>query len=187
MRAKIATVVGVVLLSAIALTAWLALPDRVTGDTPNQAPGQPAALASPTGTTSPAGGASVGPTVASPTSVPSGHPIPSADVTAEPEPSGVPEATPFPTPGPTITPGSTRVIGTIVRADGSPAQGVCVVLEKGVCPIATDAQGVWFTDIPAGPIAWNFIYKVNGQVAGRQSVSSTPGGELRLPRFTLTG
>lgn len=106
---------------------------------------------------------------------------------AVPTPTVPPGTTPFPTPGPTITPGSTRVIGTLRRADGSPAQGICVVLEKGLCPIATDDQGVWFTDIPAGAINWNFIYKIDGQEAGRQFVLGTEGGELRLPIYTLTG
>ena len=104
-----------------------------------------------------------------------------------PDVTPLPGTTPFPTPGPTITPGSTRVIGTIVHPDGSPAQGVCVVLEKGICPIATDEHGVWFTDIPAGPISWNFIYKIAGQDAGRQFVASTSGGELHLPVFVLEG
>jgi hypothetical protein len=98
-----------------------------------------------------------------------------------------PGTTPFPTPGATITPGSTRVIGTILRADGTPAQGICVVLEVGICPIATDEHGVWFTDIPAGSFTWNFVYKVNDQEAGRQVITGSTGGELRLPPFTLTG
>ena len=106
---------------------------------------------------------------------------------ATPDVTPLPGTTPFPTPGPTITPGSTRVIGTIVHPDGSPAQGICVVLEKGICPIATDENGVWFTDIPAGPISWNFIYRIDGQDAGRQSVAGTSGGELRLPVFVLEG
>jgi hypothetical protein len=117
---------------------------------------------------------------ASATEVPSPIP-PASDAVAEPG------TTPFPTPGSTITPGSTRVIGTIVHPDGSPAQGVCVVLEKGICPIATDEQGVWFTDIPAGPISWNFIYKIDGQDAGRQFITGSSGGELRLPVFVLDG
>ena len=62
-----------------------------------------------------------------------------------------------------------------------------MVLEKGICPIATDAQGVWFTDIPAGPINWNFIYKVDGRAVGLQSIAGSGGGELRLPRFRLPG
>jgi len=45
----------------------------------------------------------------------------------------------------------------------------------------------WFTDIPAGPIGWNFIYKVDGQEAGRQIVAGTGGGELHLPVFVLQG
>ncbi|HAF10997.1 MAG TPA: hypothetical protein DCK98_13085 [Chloroflexi bacterium] len=118
-------------------------------------------------------------------------PLPSDDVSAPPEPTAeatpLPGTTPFPTPGPTITPGSTRVVGTLVNPDGSPAQGICVVLEKGICPIATDDQGVWFTDIPAGPINWNFIYKVAGQEVGRQSLSGSGGGQLRLPPFRLPG
>ena len=123
----------------------------------------------------------------------SAPPSPSATATAsaaafgEPDATPLPGTTPFPTPGPTITPGSTRVIGTILHPDGSPAAGVCVVLETGICPIATDAHGVWFTDIPAGPITWNFIYKVGGQEAGRQMVQGSGGGELRLPAFTLPG
>lgn len=119
---------------------------------------------------------------------PSPVPLASEDVTvpdATPDVTPLPGTTPFPTPGPTITPGSTRVIGTIVHPDGAPAQGVCVVLEKGICPIATDEHGVWFTDIPAGPIGWNFIYKIDGQEAGRQIVAGTSGGELRLPAFVL--
>ena len=62
-----------------------------------------------------------------------------------------------------------------------------MVLQQGLCPIATDEQGVWFTDIPAGPINWNFIYKVgvDGQEIGRQFVLGTDGGELRLGLFTL--
>jgi len=79
------------------------------------------------------------------------------------------------------------VIGTLVHPDGTAAEGVCVVLEKGICPIATDDQGTWFTDIPAGPIHWNFIYRVNDQEVGRQFVLRTDGGELRLPRYTITG
>ncbi|HTJ59776.1 MAG TPA: hypothetical protein VL333_01145 [Candidatus Saccharimonadales bacterium] len=121
---------------------------------------------------------------------PSPVPLASEDVAvpdATPDVTPLPGTTPFPTPGPTITPGSTRVIGTIVHPDGSPAQGICVVLEKGICPIATDAQGIWFTDIPAGPIGWNFIYKIDGQEAGRQIVAGTNGGELRLPVFVLEG
>ena len=106
---------------------------------------------------------------------------------ATPEATPLPGTTPFPTPGPTITPGSTRVIGTIVHTDGTPAQGVCVVLEKGICPIATDDQGLWFTDIPAGPINWNFIYRIDGQEAGRQFLLGSSGGELRLPRYRLSG
>lgn len=61
------------------------------------------------------------------------------------------------------------------------------MLEKGICPIATDDQGTWFTDIPAGPLNWNFIYKIDGQEAGRQFLIGSGGGELRLPRYTLTG
>ena len=118
------------------------------------------------------------------TPFPSASPI---DPEATPGPTVPPGTTPFPTPGPTITPGSTRVIGMIVRPDGSPAAQVCVVLEKGICPIATDEQGMWFTDIPAGPLSWNFIYKVNGQEAGRQSIIGSNGGELRLAVYTLTG
>jgi hypothetical protein len=128
---------------------------------------------------------------ASPTEAPpSPVPLASDDVAvpdATPDVTPLPGTTPFPTPGPTITPGSTRVIGTIVHPDGSPAVGICVVLEKGICPIATDEGGVWFTDIPAGPITWNFIYKIDGQDAGRQFVAGTSGGELRLPVFVLEG
>ena len=126
-----------------------------------------------------------------PSDAPPPSPLPSGaalgEPAATPEATPLPGTTPFPTPGPTITPGSTRVIGTILHADGSPAAGVCVILEKGICPIATDANGVWFTDIPAGPINWNFIYKVDGQEAGRQFLLGSDGGELRLPAFTLTG
>ncbi len=39
---------------------------------------------------------------------------------------------------------------------------------------------------PAGPINWNFIYKVGGQEVGRQFVLGTEGGELRLGLYTLT-
>lgn len=124
-----------------------------------------------------------------PADAPLPTPLPSDAVSAPTEPPAeatpLPGTTPFPTPGPTITPGSTRVIGTLVHPDGSPADGICVVIEKGICPIATDAQGVWFTDIPAGPINWNFIYKIDGQEAGRQFLLGSAGGELRLPRFTL--
>jgi len=121
-----------------------------------------------------------------PTPTPTPSPSPTPEASVEPTPTPPPGTTPFPTPGPTITPGSTRVIGTLRHADGSPAQGVCVVLEKGLCPIGTDAQGVWLTDIPAGPINWNFIYKVGGQEVGRQFVLGTEGGELRLGLYTLT-
>lgn len=128
-------------------------------------------------------------TAESDTTAPS--PLPPGDATAPPEPTAgatpLPGSTPFPTPGPTITPGSARVIGTVVHTDGSPAQGICVVLEKGICPIATDAQGVWFTDIPAGPINWNFIYKIDGQEVGRQPLFGSSPGELRLAPFTLPG
>ena len=79
------------------------------------------------------------------------------------------------------------MIGKLLHADGSPAAGVCVILEKGICPIATDEGGIWFTDIPAGPLNWNFIYKIDGQEAGRQFLIGSSGGELRLPVFTLTG
>ncbi len=119
-----------------------------------------------------------------PTPLPSTEVIPEATETPGPPPPGT---TPFPTPGATITPGTTRVIGTVRRPDGSPAQGICVVLEKGICPIATDDQGIWFTDIPTGPTNWNFIYKVQGEEAGRQFLLGSPGGELRLPTFTLPG
>lgn len=129
-----------------------------------------------------------------PFSAPSDGPLPiplpstsPVEPEATPGPTVPPGTTPFPTPGPTITPGSTRVIGTLVRPDGSPAAQVCVVLEKGICPIATDDQGMWFTDIPAGPLNWNFIYKVNGQEAGRQFLMGSSGGELRLGVYTLTG
>lgn len=124
-------------------------------------------------------------------------PTQSPTPTESPSPTGSPAdstpvppgTTPFPTPGATITPGSTRVIGTIRHADGSPAAGICVVIEKGLCPIGTDAQGVWFTDIPSGPINWNFIYKltVDGAEVGRQFVLGTTGGELRLPVYVLAG
>ena len=119
--------------------------------------------------------------VPQPSPSPTGSP---ADTTPIP-----PGTTPFPTPGATITPGSTRVIGTVRHADGSPAAGICVVIEKGLCPIGTDDQGVWFTDIPSGPINWNFIYKltVDGAEVGRQFVLGTTGGELRLPAFVLGG
>lgn len=125
-----------------------------------------------------------------PTGAPAPSPLPSSAVVeaeATPGPTVPPGTTPFPTPGPTITPGSTRVIGTLVHPDGSPAVGVCVILEKGICPIATDDQGVWFTDIPAGPLNWNFIYKINGDEVGRQFIIGSTGGELRLGRYTLTG
>ncbi|HEY8806923.1 MAG TPA: hypothetical protein VIN70_04995 [Candidatus Limnocylindria bacterium] len=123
----------------------------------------------------------------SPSATPSESPTPSPTPT-DAAPTVAPGTTPFPTPGPTITPGSTRVIGTIRHADGSPAAGICVVIEKGLCPIGTDDQGVWFTDIPSGPLNWNFIYKlkVDGAEAGRQLVLGTTGGELRLPVYTLT-
>jgi len=127
------------------------------------------------------------PEVVRPTPTPSPTASPTPEVTAEGTPGPPPGTTPFPTPGATITPGSTRVIGTLRHADGSPAKGICVVLQQGLCPIATDEQGVWFTDIPAGPINWNFIYKVgvDGQEIGRQFVLGTDGGELRLGLFTL--
>lgn len=146
----------------------------------------PHTTASPTATTAPS------PTpFSAPSNAPTPMPIASSAVTPEPQPTAeatpLPGTTPFPTPGPTITPGSTRVIGQVRLANGAPAQGVCVVLEKGNCPIATDDQGRWFTDIPAGPIRWNFIYKVGGQEAGRQFVLETAGGELRLPIYILTG
>ena len=116
------------------------------------------------------------------------EPTASASPTSpQPEPTLLPGTTPFPTPGPTITPGSTRVIGTLVHPDGTAAQNVCVILEKGICPIATDDHGVWFTDIPAGPLNWNFIYKINGEEAGRQFIIGSSGGELRLAVYTLTG
>lgn len=103
-------------------------------------------------------------TAPSDASAPSPLPPEAASVPAEPTPGATapPGTAPFPTPGPTITPGSTRVSGTVVQADGSLAQGICVVLEKGIGPIATDAQGVWFTDIPAGPINWNFSDTIDG-------------------------
>ena len=155
----------------------------------NQLPASPAPSSSAIGSTA---AASASPT---PFSAPSDAALPmplesaavGAPPEATPEATPLPGTTPFPTPGPTITPGSTRVIGTIVHADGTPAQGVCVVLEKGICPIATDDQGVWFTDIPAGPINWNFIYRIDGQEAGRQFLLGSSGGELRLPRFRLSG
>lgn len=124
------------------------------------------------------------PTPASPSPTATASPTGTPDPDATPVPPGT---TPFPTPGATITPGSTRVIGTIVRADGSPAAGVCVVLEFGICPIATDERGMWFTDIPAGSMSWNFVYKVKDQEVGRQVVTGSSGGELRLPVYTLTG
>ena len=77
------------------------------------------------------------------------------------------------------------MIGKLLHPDGTAAQNVCVILEKGICPIATDERGIWFTDIPAGPIRWNFIYLVHDQEVGRQFVLRTDGGELRLPIFTL--
>lgn len=124
-----------------------------------------------------------------PSNAPPPSPLPSAASLGQPDPTPeatpLPGTTPFPTPGPTITPGSARVIGTILHADGSPAAGVCVILEKGICPIATDGNGVWFTDIPAGPITWNFIYRVGGQDAGRQFILGSSAGELRLPVFKL--
>lgn len=157
--------------------AWLLAACSVS-EAPPQAAASPTETASPTPFTAPS-------------NAPSPLPIASSAVTPEPQPvaeaTPLPGTTPFPTPGPTLTPGSTRVIGQVRLADGSPAQGVCVVLEKGICPIATDDQGMWFTDIPAGPIHWNFIYKVGGQEAGRQFVLETAGGELRLPTYTLTG
>lgn len=131
--------------------------------------------------------AAVPPPTPSPSPTPTESPSPTSPPSdATPVPPGT---TPFPTPGATITPGSTRVIGTIRHADGSPAAGICVVIEKGLCPIGTDDQGVWFTDIPSGPINWNFIYKltVDGPEVGRQFVLGTTGGELRLPTFVLGG
>ena len=137
------------------------------------------------------GAACVGAAGPSSPTIPGPTAPPEAAVTVEPEatpgPTVPPGTTPFPTPGPTITPGSTRVIGTLVRPDGSPAAGVCVVLEKGICPIATDDRGMWFTDIPAGPLNWTFIYKIDGQEAGRQFIIGSSGGELRLAVYTLTG
>ena len=132
--------------------------------------------------------ACISPEVVRPTPTPTPSASPSPEVTAEPTPGPPPGTTPFPTPGATITPGSTRVIGTILHADGSPARGICVVLEKGLCPIATDEQGVWFTDVPAGPLRWNFIYKigVDGPEIGRQFVVETEGGELRLGAYRLS-
>jgi hypothetical protein len=151
--------------------------------------------ASPTPSSAAVAASPVGAPTPTPFSAPSDAPLPSplasGAVSAEPDPTPeatpLPGTTPFPTPGPTITPGSTRVIGTIVNVDGSPARGVCVVLEKGICPIATDDQGVWFTDIPAGPLYWNFIYKIDGLEAGRQLLVGSSGGELRLPKFVLAG
>ena len=119
-----------------------------------------------------------------PTPLPPGA---AAEPEATPGPTVPPGTTPFPTPGPTITPGSTRVIGKLLHPNGTAAANVCVVLEKGICPIATDEGGIWFTDIPAGPIRWNFIYRVNDQEVGRQQIQRTDGGELRLPVFTITG
>jgi len=124
-----------------------------------------------------------------PSSSPSPTPTESPSPPSSPADAIPPGTTPFPTPGATITPGSTRVIGTVRHADGSPAAGICVVIEKGLCPIGTDDQGVWFTDIPSGPINWNFIYKltVDGAEVGRQFVLGTSGGELHLPVFVLQG
>lgn len=150
----------------------------------------PAAGPSPAPSASASPDAAASPTpFSAPSDAPPPSPLPS-DAVATPAPTpGPPEippgSTPFPTPGPTITPGSTRVVGTIVHPDGSPAVGVCVVLEKGICPIATDDQGIWFTDIPTGPLNWNFIYRRNGTDVGRQFVLGTSGGELRLPRYTI--
>lgn len=149
---------------------------------------------------SPAAGASAGASAspsASAAASPSGYtapadaalpsPLPS-DAAKAPDagPTPIPGSTPFPTPGPTITPGATRVIGKLVHPDGTAAQHVCVVLEKGICPIATDEGGIWFTDIPAGPIHWNFIYRLNDQEVGRQFLLGSEPGELRLPVYTLT-
>ena len=143
----------------------------------------PDAEASPSGSPTPTP-FTAGSGVALPTPLPSDEVIPEATETPGPPPPGT---TPFPTPGATITPNSTRVIGSVRRPDGAPAPGVCVVLEKGICPIATDERGVWFTDIPMGPTNWNFIYKVQGDEVGRQTLFGSPGGELRLPTFTLPG
>lgn len=166
----------------IALAAALLLAGcaPVALPTASSAPASPTTAASPTPTpfSAPSDAA---PPVPLPSGAASGEPDPT------PEATPLPGTTPFPTPGPTITPGSTRVVGTILHPDGSPAAGVCVVLEKGICPIATDEHGVWFTDIPAGPINWNFIYRIGGQEAGRQFLLGSNGGELRLPAFTLTG
>jgi hypothetical protein len=170
MRRLPIALIGAVLLAACAPTATL--------------PAGSSAAPSPTLSASPT-------PFSAPSDAPPPSPLPSGaalgEPAATPETTPLPGTTPFPTPGPTITPGSTRVIGTILHADGSPAAGVCVILEKGICPVATDANGVWFTDIPAGPINWNFIYKVDGQEAGRQFLLGSGGGELRLPAFTLTG
>ena len=159
---------------------------------PRSSEGAPAAVVETTETSRSPDPASASPTpfsAAVDAAVPS--PLPPAAAAATPEPiagaTPPPGTTPFPTPGPTITPGSTRVFGTVVRADGTPAAGVCVVLEKGICPIGTDDGGRWFVDIPAGPINWNFIYKVAGREVGRQSIQGSGGGELRLPRFVLRG
>jgi hypothetical protein len=144
----------------------------------------------PSGSAAPADAASATPfTAEAGAAAPS--PLPPGAVATPPEATAgttpLPGTTPFPTPGPTITPGSTRVFGTVVRADGTPARDVCVVLEKGICPIGTDDGGHWFVDVPAGPINWNFIYKVAGREVGRQSLAGSGGGELRLPRFVLPG
>lgn len=177
MKGAFAVVFAIVFLAACTATPAV----------PSQSP-EPQTAASPTLPASP----TASPTpFSAPSDAAAPTPLPSDEATPEPEPTPgatlPPGSTPFPTPGPTITPGSTRVIGTLVHADGSPAERVCVVLEKGICPIATDEQGVWFTDIPAGQFAWNFIYRINGQEVGRQSVPNTSGGELRLPTFTIAG
>ena len=64
--------------------------------------------------------------------------------------------------------------------------GDCPVFRL-IRPISVPLPTHILTDIPAGPIGWNFIYKIDGQEAGRQIVAGTNGGELRLPVFVLEG
>lgn len=167
------------LLAAAALLAACAAPPAALPSVPPSG----VSAASP----SPSASASASP-YSAPSDAPAPSPLPSGAAAApDTGPTPIPGSTPFPTPGPTITPGATRVIGKLVNADGTPAQHVCVVLEKGICPIATDERGIWLTDIPAGPIHWNFIYKVNDQEIGRQFILGSEPGELHLPVYTLTG
>jgi hypothetical protein len=113
------------------------------------------------------------------------------------EPATTPKASlPEPTTGsplPTIGEGNGRFIGRVTDAKtGKPIEGVCVIIAVGrACQPnfkRTDANGVWWVDLPVGPdgIFWDVIFEKDGYQSERRRIKSQPGVGVQVVEVQLT-